>query len=96
MRILIINGKVTYNGIVERTNVLIDEGIVLSTKAAADIEADKVIDAGGLYVLPGLVDAHCHLRDPGYEYKEDIISGTKVQPGADLHQLPVCPIQTRR
>lgn len=77
MRILIINGKVTYNGIVERTNVLIDEGIVLSTKAAADIEADKVIDAGGLYVLPGLVDAHCHLRDPGYEYKEDIISGTK-------------------
>lgn len=77
MRILIINGIVTYNGIVERTNVLIDEGIVLSTKAAADIEADKVIDAGGLYVLPGLVDAHCHLRDPGYEYKEDIISGTK-------------------
>ena len=77
MRILIINGKVTYNGIVERTNVLIDEGIVLSTKAAADIEADKVIDAGGLYVLPGLVDAHCHLRDPGYEYKEDIVSGTK-------------------
>jgi dihydroorotase len=77
LRILIINGKVTYNGIVERTNVLIDEGIVLSTKAAADIEADKVIDAGGLYVLPGLVDAHCHLRDPGYEYKEDIISGTK-------------------
>ena len=54
MRILIINGKVTYNGIVERTNVLIDEGIVLSTKAAADIEADKVIDAGGLYVLPVL------------------------------------------
>jgi dihydroorotase len=77
LRILIINGKVTYNGIVERTNVLIDEGIVLSTKAAADIEADKVIDAGGLYVLPGLVDAHCHLRDPGYEYKEDIVSGTK-------------------
>lgn len=77
MRILIINGIVTYNGIVERTNVLIDEGIVLSTKAAADIEADKVIDAGGLYVLPGLVDAHCHLRDPGYEYKEDIVSGTK-------------------
>ena len=30
-----------------------------------------------MYVLPGLVDAHCHLRDPGFEYKEDIESGTR-------------------
>jgi dihydroorotase len=39
--------------------------------------ADRVIDAKGLYILPGLVDAHCHLRDPGYEYKEDISSGSR-------------------
>lgn len=37
---------------------------------------DKVIDATGLFVVPGLVDAHCHLRDPGFEYKEDIATGT--------------------
>lgn len=30
-----------------------------------------------MYVLPGLVDAHCHLRDPGYEYKEDISTGSR-------------------
>jgi dihydroorotase len=41
-----------------------------------DSECD-VIDASGKYVLPGLVDAHCHLRDPGFEYKEDIESGTR-------------------
>ena len=36
-----------------------------------------VIDAAGLYVLPGLIDMHCHLREPGHEYKEDIASGTR-------------------
>ena len=38
---------------------------------------DKVIDASGKYVFPGLIDAHCHLRDPGFEYREDIESGTR-------------------
>jgi dihydroorotase len=77
VRTLIINGTVVQNGRAEKTNILFEEGIVISTNAAPDIEADKVIDADGLYVLPGFVDAHCHLRDPGFEYKEDIISGTK-------------------
>ncbi|NOZ25436.1 MAG: dihydroorotase [Nitrospirae bacterium] len=36
----------------------------------------EIIDASGLYVLPGLVDMHVHLREPGYEYKETIKTGT--------------------
>jgi dihydroorotase len=39
-------------------------------------ERAERIDAKGLWVVPGLVDIHCHLREPGYEYKEDIASGT--------------------
>ncbi len=38
--------------------------------------ADEIIDAAGLWVMPGFVDLHCHLREPGQEYKEDIASGT--------------------
>ena len=38
--------------------------------------ADRVIDAKGLHVLPGIIDVHVHLRDPGYTYKEDFGSGT--------------------
>lgn len=40
-----------------------------------DIKADKVIDASGMLVMPGLIDLHVHLREPGYEYKETIESG---------------------
>ena len=36
----------------------------------------KVIDASGMWVVPGLIDMHVHLRDPGFEWKEDIRSGT--------------------
>jgi dihydroorotase len=38
----------------------------------------RVIDASGKWVVPGLVDMHVHLRDPGYEWKEDIRSGTRA------------------
>ena len=35
------------------------------------------VDLHGLHVFPGFVDAHCHLRDPGQEYREDIVTGTR-------------------
>lgn len=38
----------------------------------------EVIDAAGKWVVPGLIDMHVHLREPGYEWKEDIESGTKA------------------
>ena len=38
----------------------------------------KVIPAEGRWVVPGLIDMHVHLRDPGYEWKEDIASGTRA------------------
>lgn len=49
-------------------------------KIAADIEADgcEVVEADGLTALPAFVDMHVHLREPGFEYKEDIESGTRA------------------
>ncbi len=41
-------------------------------------EADRIVDAAGCYVMPGLVDLHVHLRDPGLTYKEDVESGTRA------------------
>jgi dihydroorotase len=39
-------------------------------------EAGRRIDARGCWVVPGLIDVHCHLREPGYEYKETVATGT--------------------
>jgi len=58
------------------TDLLIEDGII--TRIAENIPATSdmdVLDATGLIVAPGLVDLHVHLRDPGYEYKEDILTG---------------------
>jgi dihydroorotase len=78
MRILIKNANLVYcDRIEENTDLYIEDGIIVQIGNCLQKDADRVIDAKGLYALPGLVDAHCHLRDPGYEYKEDIASGTK-------------------
>lgn len=77
MRILIKNGIVVTDEYEKRQNVFIENGIISKVEENYLVEADVVLDAEGFFVLPGLVDAHCHLRDPGYEYKEDIVSGTK-------------------
>ncbi|MFA6687802.1 MAG: dihydroorotase, partial [Desulfuromonas sp.] len=59
-----------------------------------DLEAgadEQVIDATGLVVTPGLVDIHVHLRDPGYEYKEDIVSGTKAAAAGGFTSVACMP-----
>jgi dihydroorotase len=59
-------------------DVLVDDGRIAAVGPAdgyRGVEAD-VVDARGLLVLPGLVDMHVHLREPGYEYKETIATGS--------------------
>lgn len=81
MKILIKNGRVIdpANNIDKVTDIFIDKGII--SEIGSDLELDgidmEIIDAAGKIVTPGLVDMHCHLRDPGQEYKEDIESGTR-------------------
>jgi dihydroorotase len=74
-KILIKGGSVLTPAGVRACDLLVDDGRI--AKIAEDISAGgaRTIDAKGMWVVPGLVDIHCHLREPGFEYKEDIASG---------------------
>ena len=60
-----------------RADVLVSAGsIVALVDTESDIDANTDIDAGGLMVIPGLVDLHAHMRTPGLSYKEDFYTGS--------------------
>src|SRR5512138_3159749 len=51
----------------------------------------ETIDAKGLIITPGLIDMHVHLRDPGLEYKEDIVSGTRAAAAGGFTSVACMP-----
>lgn len=58
-------------------DLLIEQGIILERGPQLSVGSDtKIVAASGKRVLPGLVDVHVHLREPGYSYKETILAGT--------------------
>lgn len=59
-------------------DVLIEDDRIKKVAEAIDEKADRVIDAKGCYVMPGFIDLHVHLRDPGLEYKETLETGGKA------------------
>lgn len=80
MVILIKNGRVINPGTKTEQNadVLIADGRIKEINTQIHAEADKVIDAADCFVMPGFIDLHVHLRDPGLEYKETVETGSKA------------------
>ncbi|GBF75497.1 dihydroorotase [Paenibacillus sp. 598K] len=82
MALWILNGKVwnQEKGELETKHVRIEGDRiagVLEADVSPETNGDEVIDAAGKLVSAGFIDMHVHLRDPGFEYKEDIESGTR-------------------
>ena len=78
LNLLLKNGTVYYQGKMQKVDVLIQNGVVC--KIDRDIQADgcPVIDSSKFNIIPGLADVHVHLREPGFSYKETILTGTKA------------------
>ena len=82
MRIVVQDGTVIdpANGLEADLDLLIEEGVIRELGQPgrfASVEAQR-IDASGCVVAPGLIDMHVHLREPGYEYKETVLTGTQA------------------
>ena len=78
MTVVIRHGRVIDPGRINgQADVLIQDGKIAQVgKSLAVPPGSTVMDAGGKWVLPGFVDLHVHLREPGFEYKETIQTGT--------------------
>ena len=71
--------------------LLIEGSTVAAVAPKLEQQADWVIDCQGAYVLPGLVDMHVHLRDPGQTYKEDVYSASRAAAAAGVTALVAMP-----
>ena len=79
MRILLKNGRlIDYKTQTDEvTDILINDNKIEKIAKNISEEADKIIDCTDFNIIPGMIDMHCHLREPGFEYKETIETGAK-------------------
>ena len=77
-RTLIRGAAVVLPGEVARTTVLVEGGRIAGIGVPPHTRASEVVDAGGLHLLPGMIDDQVHFRDPGLTHKEDLHTGSRA------------------
>ena len=107
MSLLLKNGTVIdyANKIQKRMDILIEGEKISKISENIDVQADEIINCNGLYIMPGMIDMHCHLREPGGEHKETIETGTNsavkggftsICPMPNTNPTPDCPEVLKR
>lgn len=79
MTILLKNGNVIdyASRCNQKMDILIEDNKIVKVANQINNVADNTIDCTGLMIIPGMIDMHCHLRQPGFEYKETIETGSR-------------------
>lgn len=75
---LIRNAQLVNNGQIFRADVLIQEGLIAQIGENLNVLSDKVIDATGKYLIPGIIDDQVHFREPGLTHKADLYTESKA------------------
>ncbi len=75
-------------------DILLRDGKVAEIAPDISFVADQVIDLDGAWVMPGAIDLHVHLREPGFEYKETILSGARAAVAGGFTSI-ACMANTR-
>ena len=78
MNLLLTGGAVFLNGSFQNMDLAIDQGRIVSVSPSLPKEGFSVIELHNRLIVPGFVDVHVHLREPGFSYKETIYSGTSA------------------
>lgn len=92
MRLLIQNGHILdpASGRDGKYDLLAEDGRIRKIGENLEDGADEVIDAAGCYVVPGFIDLHVHLRDPGFTYKETLATGSQAAARGGF--TSICPM----
>lgn len=92
MRVLLKNGTlIDYKtNTFEKYDVLLENEKIAKIEKDIQDEADKILDCTSLYIMPGMIDMHCHLREPGFEHKETIETGSKSAVAGGF--TTICPM----
>lgn len=90
-KLLIKGGTAVFADRCEVCDILVDGKKIVKIAKNVEGKGAKVIDAAGLHVFPGLIDMHVHLREPGFEYKEDIASGSAAAVRGGFTQICCMP-----
>jgi dihydroorotase len=79
MALLLTGGRLIdpASGVDEIVNILIENGLIAAIGSDIPKEGKEIKDVSGMWVVPGLIDMHVHLREPGEEDKETIATGTR-------------------
>ena len=72
-------------------DILVEDGIIKEVAEHISTDAENVIEAEGLYVMPGLIDLHVHFREPGFEHKETIRTGARAAARGGFTTVCVMP-----
>ena len=88
---IIRNAKIVLPDGVSGGDILIKGDRIVAIAPDIPAEGEETIDATGLHAFPGLIDMHVHLREPGYEYKEDIESGARAAVHGGFSQVCCMP-----
>ena len=92
MKILLKNARVVdhKNKLDGKMDILIEDEKISKVQANIQDAADKIIDCENYIIIPGMIDMHCHLREPGFEHKETIETGAKSAVAGGF--TTICPM----
>lgn len=83
----VLNPAANMEGIMD---ILVEDDTIKVIEPSITAKANRVIDAAGMYVMPGFIDLHVHLREPGGEYKETIATGSMAAAAGGY--TTICPM----